>query len=215
VRDRLDPATDEVDLALRADGVPLLLRLGKGDYRRGDAGWAGAGRPRALVRLAVAAGALHVAVEVRLGRAPHFAPPGADNDMDNERADVNSDGAQLYLRPAGGDAVAGWLVVPEPPGDRVRVTPLDALAPTIPLAADATARGAGWTLACRVPLPALAPAGAPRVIGLDLVVNETPADRERRRGQLVLSGAAGEFVYLRGDRHDADRLVRVRLPGAG
>jgi hypothetical protein len=50
------------------------------------------------------------------------------------------------------------------------------------------------------------------VVGLDLVVNEMPAGRERRRGQLVLSGGAGEYVYLRGDRHDAARLVSVLLP---
>jgi hypothetical protein len=46
---------------------------------------------------------------------------------------------------------------------------------------------------------------------LDLVVNETTAGRERRRGQLVLSGAAGEFAYLAGDRHDPDRLLRFLL----
>jgi len=46
---------------------------------------------------------------------------------------------------------------------------------------------------------------------LDVVVNEKPADRERRRGQLVLSGARGEFVYLRGDRHDKERLLPLRI----
>jgi hypothetical protein len=49
----------------------------------------------------------------------------------------------------------------------------------------------------------------PRAI--DVIVNEMPADRERRRGQLVMSGADGEFVYLRGDRHDADRLVNLQI----
>ena len=43
-------------------------------------------------------------------------------------------------------------------------------------------------------------------LSLDLIVNEKPAGRERRRGQLVLSGG-GEFIYLRGDRHDASRLI--------
>ena len=37
---------------------------------------------------------------------------------------------------------------------------------------------------------------------LDLIVNEMPRGRERRRGQLVMSGGRGEFVYLRGDRHE-------------
>jgi hypothetical protein len=48
-------------------------------------------------------------------------------------------------------------------------------------------------------------------IGLDVIVNETVSGRARRRGQLVLSGAAGEFVYLRGDRHDPGRLLRFTL----
>jgi hypothetical protein len=46
----------------------------------------------------------------------------------------------------------------------------------------------------------------------DVIVNETTPDRVRRRGQLVMSGAAGEFVYLRGDRHDPERLLRFALP---
>ena len=45
---------------------------------------------------------------------------------------------------------------------------------------------------------------------LGVVVNEMRPDRERRRGQLVLGGAAGEFVYLRGDRLAAERSSRVR-----
>jgi hypothetical protein len=44
-------------------------------------------------------------------------------------------------------------------------------------------------------------------IELDVIVNETAPGRERRRGQLVMSGAAGEFAYLAGDRHDPARLL--------
>jgi hypothetical protein len=46
---------------------------------------------------------------------------------------------------------------------------------------------------------------------IDVVVNERPRSRERRRGQLVMSGAAGEFVYLRGDRHEPERLITLRI----
>jgi hypothetical protein len=46
---------------------------------------------------------------------------------------------------------------------------------------------------------------------IDVLVNEKPDNRERRRGQLVLSGSNGEFVYLRGDRQDADRLIPIKL----
>ena len=48
-------------------------------------------------------------------------------------------------------------------------------------------------------------------IGIDVLVNEKPRDRVRRRGQLVMSGARDEFVYLRGDRHDRQRLIPFTL----
>ena len=48
-------------------------------------------------------------------------------------------------------------------------------------------------------------------IGVDVLVNDSAPGRERRRGQLVLSGARNEFVYLRSDRHDRERLVRITL----
>jgi hypothetical protein len=50
---------------------------------------------------------------------------------------------------------------------------------------------------------------------IDLIVNEMPRGRHRRRGQLVLSGGNGEFVYLRGDRQDDDRLVPIQWEGDG
>jgi hypothetical protein len=46
---------------------------------------------------------------------------------------------------------------------------------------------------------------------LDVLVNDAVVGRKRRRGQLVLSGARGEFVYLRGDRHDGSRLLPFML----
>jgi hypothetical protein len=55
-------------------------------------------------------------------------------------------------------------------------------------------------------MPALAD-HAEYAVDLDLLINETVSARERRRGQLVTSGAEGEFVYLRGDRHDPQRLI--------
>ena len=42
-------------------------------------------------------------------------------------------------------------------------------------------------------------------------MNESGAGRERRRGQLVLSGGAGEFVYIRSDGHDLARLLPFTL----
>ena len=45
------------------------------------------------------------------------------------------------------------------------------------------------------------------MFGLDVLVNDAEPGRLRRRGQLVMSGADDEFVYLRGDRHDPSRLI--------
>jgi hypothetical protein len=67
----------------------------------------------------------------------------------------------------------------------------------------------GWALSARIVLPP----GASQV-DLDVIVNEIAPGRARRRGQLVLSGAEGEFVYLRGDRHDPGRLLHFDLADA-
>jgi hypothetical protein len=42
---------------------------------------------------------------------------------------------------------------------------------------------------------------------LDLIVNEISPDRERRRGQLVLSGSNGEWIYLCGDRQPRESFM--------
>ena len=96
-----------------------------------------------------------------------------------------------------------WLMVPVEEGDQVRATSTGA-ADAPPLATRWSAAADGWILRCELPLADVAPDGTFR---LDVIVNEKPPGRERRRGQLVLSGARGEFVYLRGDRQPADRLL--------
>jgi len=54
------------------------------------------------------------------------------------------------------------------------------------------------------------------VVGIDHVVGAdhdgiAALDRERRRGQLVMGGRAGDFVYLRGDRLAPDDLLDFRI----
>jgi len=151
-------------------------------------------------------------------RALHFVPAGAVNDMDNERADVNGDGVQLHLAtrrtPETAAEPAAWLLVPQ--GEQVRVVPLDERAGAAALRACWTPTPDGYRLRAAVPLASLAaPAGVPPgLLGVGLLVNDGAPGRERRRGQLVLGGARGEFVYLRGDRHDPARLLWFRLPHA-
>jgi hypothetical protein len=160
---------------------------------------------------------LHVAVESRTG-APAILPEGAENDMDNEAADVNASGVQLYLRDGRG-ALTGWLVRP----DEVNATegPV-AQGRTRDAHVRSFARGAfaigaqwartasGWMVECTIPDVALGDA-SPYSVELGLVVNEIPPGRERRRGQLVLGGADGEWVYLRGDRHDPSRMLSILI----
>lgn len=45
---------------------------------------------------------------------------------------------------------------------------------------------------------------------VNLVINEMYSDRERRAGQLVLSGGEG-WVYLRGDRESPENALVVEV----
>ncbi|GJG88316.1 hypothetical protein tb265_34970 [Gemmatimonadetes bacterium T265] len=205
------PATPYV---LPADGRPLTFALGASHYVRSEATWDDAGAPTAVVRISASGnGALVVDVDVRLGRPPAFAPPGAVNPLDNERADVNSDGLQLLLA-CGADASspATWLLVPERDAPVVRTTRTTAGVAAATIDAAWRERADGWAVTCHIRFaPDVRPGD---VVALDLAVNERPPGRERRRGQLQLSEPASPFVYLRGDRMDATRAPRFLLPPA-
>jgi hypothetical protein len=136
--------------------------------------------------------------------AATFAGPDAVNPYDNEHPDINGDSVQLYVR--SDDALACWMLIPELGGDRVRVRAIEGGAAGRPLVARWERAGKGYRISIELPGPPIA--------ALDILINEMPRSRERRRGQLVLSGAAGEFVFLRGDRHDPDRLVPLRYAHA-
>ena len=84
-----------------------------------------------------------------------------------------------------------------------------ALRPKLSVSSEWHPTSDGYELSARVALPRDG-----GMAELDLLVNETAPGRARRRGQLVLSGAKGEFVYLRGDRHDRRRLLRFKLTDA-
>ena len=185
--------------------LPLRRTLGEPHYRRSELTWTEAGQPTAVVSAARDAAGLAITVDVTKA-ALAFPPPRAENPLDNEHPDTEGDGVQLYLG-LGDGRVAGWILIPEPASGRVRVS--RAGQATADLALDATfslAPAGGYSLRCLISQAALAAAGAP-VTSLDVVVNDGAPGRQRRRGQLVLSGGAGEFVYLRGDRQPAERFV--------
>ena len=210
-------ANEPFDIPVSSDadfdaGVPipaLEFELEGQHYRRSEVAWHDAGEPTALVALMATPTRLVVEVAVRT-EAPVFASRVEENPLDNEHPDINSDGLQLYLRRPADDGAtepAWWILVPEPDGI-VRITPRAAACEEIPLSARWRAVPHGWEIRCSAPLDAVASRGA---FDLDVIVNETVAGRERRRGQLVLSGGAGEFVYLRGDRQPESRFRSFRV----
>ncbi len=189
----------------------LRVELGEAHYCRSEQTWREAGAPSASLTLVRHGHAVRLRVHARTGEVV-VPPAGADNPLDNERTDVNADGVQLYLGRVGkSDWSAAWLLVPDPDAGAVRITSL--VAGAEPPEASWFASDDGWVLDVLLSAPLLEAIGdAEGTLGFDLIVNERPADRERRRGQLVLSGADGEFVYLRGDRHDPARALLLRLP---
>jgi hypothetical protein len=192
--------------AVRADlvGLPRTFSLGEGHYRRSEESWREAGQPTAVVSLALERAELRIEAEVTKDKEPVFIPADAVNRYDNELPDINGDGLQVYVRI--GDRSGAWVLVPEPAGGSVRMR-------SIPGWGDLSAPRASWNAtergyAMRLALP-VGDAGRNGVpIEVDVIVNETIPGRERRRGQLVMSGADGEFAYLAGDRHDPARLLR-------
>jgi hypothetical protein len=173
--------------------------LGGADWRWTEDDWATAGHPsgRVIIRAerGPAGATLHVAVHV-LKAAPTFAPARADNSLDNEHPDINSDGLQLHVAaPALGEA--RWLVVPDGQG-RARVTARTPGTDFCTLSVRTEVTPAGWVARLALGLDAM----TARRFHLGLVVNEIAPGRERRRGQLVLGGARGQRAYLAGDRLD-------------
>jgi hypothetical protein len=192
----------ELRVVSRADPVqrcliaPTTIAMGESHYRRSEQSWIDAGRPIAEVSLRPNAGGLHIEIHVSSSDR-NFVAADAINPYDNESPDVNSDGVQLFVRTPEGNA--GWMLVPEHDGERVRVRAIEGWRSPQSISATWASTANGYVMT-------IALATCPDAI--DVIVNETPRGRERRRGQLVLSGGGG-FVYLRGDRHDEGALVRL------
>jgi hypothetical protein len=131
------------------------------------------------------------------------------NELDIEPADFYGDGVQLYVR--GVDNGGAWVLVPEAAGKAgvVRARPIEGWG-SMKLSRTAWRRTReGYELRVEVAMRPLLEVGGD--VALDVLVNQTAPDRRRRRGQLILSGPDGEFVYLRGDRHDPARLLHFSI----
>ncbi len=201
---RLSPILSSHSKGVRSAVDSFAARLlTEAHYRGTEATWHEAGEPRAEVAVAWTrqpGTPIVISVHVNLEREPCFAPGIAENPLDNELPDVNSDGVQLHWR----SGVTGtWnSVIAVPAGTDVRISVESG--PADGLTAQWTASPGGYDLSFTLPWPDHWPD-----FSFDLCINEMPAGRERRRGQLVLSGAHGESAYLRGARQGSDRAVTL------
>jgi hypothetical protein len=190
------------DMTAEATAPGLELAMAEKHYRRSELAWKDAAAPTARVRLIAAGGVLVVRVDVSKAGPLAFAPARTRNELDNESPDINSDGLQIHLASAEwGSPAWSWLLVPETADSRVRVSGSSG-APEIDARWQPTPNG--YSLRCEIPLPVQM---RQHGFDLDLIVNEISPDRERRRGQLVLSGAEGDWIYLRGDRQPRESFV--------
>jgi hypothetical protein len=182
--------------------LPMTFDLADEHYRRSEFSWQGAGAPRATVTVTRATpGTVQVDVDVPESQRL-FVPLVTENQLDNEPASINGDSVQLYA--VAGTRTAGLLLVPE--SSSVGVRPVAGWANDLAVDARWRPTAAGYRLEATIHIDGRTPEFA-----LDVLVNDVVSGRARRRGQLVLSGAAGEFVYLRGDRQDPERLLRFSL----
>ena len=190
-------------LELSRRGTPTVAELGQPHYRRSEQSWIAAGSPSARVTvsyLETPKRALRVTIDVtRSERA--FSPANAVNSYDNENADINGDGVQVYL--ASDRGLSAWMLVPEMGSTQVRARSLESWSTVVPMSAVWSPTADGYSVDVEI--------GDCTPKAIDILINEKPAARERRRGQLVLSGGHGEFVYLRGDRHEQTHLIPIRI----
>lgn len=175
--------------------VPIALDRDR--YRRAEAPYGARGPFAARVALYRLGDRVGLVVRVAKRDVTFRAANAVDPALDNETPEIHSDGIQCYL---GADAWEGYVVVPEPGGSDVRVRAVEGTAGD-PSRVDGrwaeTPDGYAVCVAVRVDRPLARGARFP----VNVVVNEMYPERQRRAGQLVLSGGVGT-VYLRGDRED-------------
>ncbi|HLB09051.1 MAG TPA: hypothetical protein VK617_05935, partial [Gemmatimonadaceae bacterium] len=100
-----------------------------------------------------------------------------------------------------------WLAIPASDFSNTRVRRISGSSDAPALTAVARETTDGYEIRFAVPRAALC-----AEVSIDILVNEMSPGRQRRRGQLVLSGARGDRVYLRGDRQPLERFLRLLLP---
>lgn len=197
----------QVQVATIAPARPLQFALGREDYRRSEQSWEEAGRPRASGMIVVREARLEIVVRLEKPGELVFAEEGVGNPFDNEPPEINADGMQLYVHAAG--RAGAWTIVPVPGSSAARGVPVAGWAGLALADARWSRTAEGYELTAAVSIAEAWASGT--VLHVGVIVNETIPERTRRRGQLVLGGAEGEWIYLRGDRHDPARLLPIQL----
>jgi hypothetical protein len=189
--DRL-PTPDEWRRVVPQEAV---LALGAPHYRRSEDDHGARGPFGAQVAVFAVGSRVCFAATVEKSALCFRKSDTPDPALDNEVADIHSDGLQCYV---GRDGWAGYVVVPDAASERARVRLVAGTAGAAG-SCDATwgptERGYAVVAAVETGRP-VAPGDA---IPVNLVINEMYPERQRRAGQLVLAGGGG-WVYLRGDR---------------
>lgn len=178
-------------------------------YRRSEMPYAGLEEFSARGYLGWDDGHLFLGVEV-LCTDPVFPSATAiPLRLDNEPDLIHADGIQVYLK-RGMAPAEGWLVVPDPDSDAVRISAVsDGASDPAGVEGKWARTEEGYTISLALPQRDWPPVPT-EAVGFDLLVNRMEPDRRRRSGQLVWTGGAG-WVYLRGDRQSPERFGRIEF----
>jgi hypothetical protein len=199
------PLVDEQPTLDRWPDAAPGFDLGETHYRRSELSWEQAGRLRARLALAAWRDALCFRYVV-LAPQPVFRPADApDPALDNEPPDIHSDGVQCYT---GRERWAGFLVVPDPETGTVRSRPVAGTAAR-PEEVGGECRRTAEGYEVLVRLRTGADLRRRDRLRFAAVVNQMLPGRERRAGQLALTG--GGWVYLRGDREPPESALTAEI----
>jgi hypothetical protein len=187
------------------DSPAAEWELGEESYRQSERSHAERGGTRAAVSVAAQGDALLVRVRVIKSGIVTRAADAPDPALDNEPADIHSDGVQVYVDR---DRWMGVLAVPELEAGTVRVRPVAGTA-SFPAAVTGSCRrtAEGYEVLLRLPTGRAWRVGDP--LRFTVTVNEMVPGRERRSGQLALAG--GGWVWLRGDRESPHQAVTAEI----
>jgi len=198
------PSGEEVETALRTQGISM----GGESYRRSERNYPGEDVFSARCCLFGVARQLHVIIDVTKADLWFRPKDWPDPMLDNEAADINSDSVQFYLQPPStrhghGADFAGWSgYLIQPFESRDHRPKIRAIRGTAARVEDIDGRieltSEGYRITATYECTEALRSGSSFLF--NVVVNEMYAGRQRRAGQLSLTG--GGWVYLRGDREN-------------